>query len=77
LLGIYMACTHTVCEHRYVQPPIVTAGFILKNFLGVAHIRENTIIWYLIRDYLSFATLAYLNTSTNKIHITTSNVNNT
>jgi hypothetical protein len=47
-----------------------------RNFLVIAHIRENTIIWYLIRDYLIFATIVYLDTSKNKIHTITSNVNN-
>jgi hypothetical protein len=50
-------------------------GFISKNYLDVAHIRENTIILYLFRDYLIFYTVMYLNNNTNKIHTIASNVN--
>jgi hypothetical protein len=48
---------------------------ISKNYLDVAHIRENTIILYLFRDYLIFYTVMYLNNNTNKIHTIASNVN--
>jgi hypothetical protein len=43
------------------------AGFIIKNFVAIEHIRENTVligIWLGI--FLFYATVVYLNTTTNK-----------
>jgi hypothetical protein len=77
LHGTYIACTQALCELWYVLPPIVTTGFITNNFVAIAHVRENTIffgIWLGI--FLFYATVVYLNTSTNKNHRITSNVNN-
>jgi hypothetical protein len=46
-----------------------------RTFVVIAHIRENTIIWYWLGIILSYATVVYLNTSTNKIYTITSNIN--
>jgi hypothetical protein len=46
-----------------------------RTFLVIAHVRENTIIWYWLGIILSYAIIMYLNIITNKMYIITSNEN--
>jgi hypothetical protein len=67
--GLYPRCMRTL-----IWPPIVTWGYM--DYFSGDRLTKGEHIWYFLGIILFYATVVYLNTSTDKIHTITSNVNN-